>query len=179
MVKEVMKKVILLGDGAVGKTSLIRRYVDDQYSDDYIFTIGTKVTKKELTVKSGDEDVMVNMVIWDILGQTDFHRTQSEAFKGASGALLVADITRKETLDSLEKYWIPQFEKEAGKVPIIFLANKSDLKNEAKFTDADLANTAKKHKGSEEIAKCFLTSAKNGLNVEKAFESLAMSMIKK
>lgn len=175
MVKELNKKVILLGDGAVGKTSLIRKFVDDQFDDNYIFTIGTKVTKKVVTV----ENTMVNLMIWDILGQTDFHRTQSEAFKGASGVLLVADITRTETLKNLVDYWIPQFKKAAGKVPVIFLANKSDLTDQYKFTEEEFKEFSEKCVGANEEAIYYMTSAKTGVNVEDAFKSLAESLVPK
>jgi small GTP-binding protein len=172
MVKEYMKKVILLGDGAVGKTSLIRRFVEDEFDDDYIFTIGTKVTKKEVTVSKDGEDVLVTMMIWDILGQTDFHRTQAEAFSGAAGALLVCDLTRKETLDSLGKYWIPEFEKEAGAVPRIFLGNKADLGE--KMSEGEFTETAK---GLSAGALTLETSAKTGQNVAEAFEALAKQLV--
>ena len=169
MVKELNKKVILLGNGAVGKTSLIRKFVDDQFDDDYIFTIGTKVTKKEVTVGN----TLVNLMIWDILGQTDFHRTQAEAFKGASGVFLVADITRTETLKSLVDYWIPEFRKAAGKVPIVFLANKSDLTDQYKFTEEEFKAFAEKCVGADEKPIYYMVSAKTGVNVEDAFKSLA------
>lgn len=175
MTKEINKKVILLGDGAVGKTSLIRKFVEDQFDDNYIFTIGTKVTRKEITVEKDSEEIVVNMVIWDILGQTDYHRTQSEAFIGAAGALIVCDLTRKETLESLEKYWVPQFEKVVGKVPRIFLGNKSDLK--AKFSRAEFLETVRKLESSGETI-AYQTSAKTGKNVANAFQSLAKKMVK-
>lgn len=178
MAKEINKKVILLGDGAVGKTSLIRKYVEDQFDDEYIFTIGTKVSRKDITVGTGDDEVIVNMVIWDILGQTDYHRTQAEAFKGAAGVLLVCDITRTETLKSLVDYWIPEFKKVAGKVPIVFLANKSDLKDQFKFTEAEFMEFAQKCVGPNDTPLAYLTSAKTGDNVENAFISIAESMAK-
>ena len=177
MTKEIIKKIIMLGDGAVGKTSLIRKYVEDQFDDNYIFTIGTKVTKKQVNVETDEGEVKVNMVIWDILGQTDYHRTQNEAFKGAAGALVVCDITRKETLENLEKYWIPQFEKTAGKVPIVFIGNKSDLKAQAQFSAAELTDRAQKL-ASPAKATTFMTSAKTGKNVPNVFENLAMKMVK-
>ena len=163
----------MLGDGAVGKTSLIRRYVEDQFKDDYIFTIGVKATRKDIPVKIGEDEIVVNMVIWDILGQTDYHRTQSEAFRGAAGALLVTDITRKETLESIGKYWVPQFEKEAGKVPVVLLANKADLKDQMQFSEKELSNNAKNLGEPTKEKKVYLTSAKTGLNVEEAFQALA------
>lgn len=173
LMKEYIKKVILLGDGAVGKTSLIRRFVEDEFDDDYIFTIGTKVTKKEVTVQKDGQDVLVTMMIWDILGQTDFHRTQAEAFSGATGALLVCDLTRKETLDSLGKYWIPQFEKAVGKVPRVILGNKADLRKKKMPAEEFTSGIQRMSMGS----LCLETSAKTGQNVAEAFEAIAMQLV--
>ncbi|KYK28726.1 MAG: hypothetical protein AYK23_05475 [Candidatus Proteinoplasmatales archaeon SG8-5] len=173
MDNEVRKKVILLGDGAVGKTSLIRRYVEDQFDDDYIFTIGVKVTRKDVTIRKDGEELQVVLMIWDILGQTDYHQIQTESFKGASGALLVCDLTRKETLDSLGKYWIPQFEKAVGKVPRVILGNKADLRKKKMPAEEFTSGIQRMSMGS----LCLETSAKTGQNVAEAFEAIAMQLV--
>jgi small GTP-binding protein len=179
MTKRAVQKVILLGDGAVGKTSLVRKFVHNEFSENYIFTIGVNISDKEMLVKTDKDDVEVKMLIWDILGQKDFHRTQSESFIGTVGALLVADITRKETLDNLEKYWIPQYEKVAGKVPIVILANKSDLKDKAQFSEKELKEFVEKYKKATGITPSYyMTSAKTGKDVEIAFNGLATRIAK-
>ena len=82
-------KIVLLGDGGVGKTSLIRRFVVDQYSDDYITTVGTKVFKRSLSLGHDAAEVEVSMQIWDVLGQKGYSGVQETAMKGAQGVLLV------------------------------------------------------------------------------------------
>ncbi len=167
---ELKRKIVLLGDLAVGKTSLVRRFVYNQFSDEYIQTIGTKVSKKHLTVNMDAEKHELTLVIWDVLGQQGYTQVQSAAFRGSHGALFVCDITRKSTLYSILHYWIPKLEEVAG-VPGVLLANKSDLPNwEIEMSDL------------EEFSKItglpfLLTSAKTGENVEKAFSTLAELML--
>ncbi len=168
------KKVVLLGDGAVGKTSLIRKFVFDKFDDKYITTIGTKVTKKDIRVKpSPGETVDLTLMVWDILGQKGYHRIQKTGFQGTKGALLVCDMTRRETLESLEQYWLPNLVEAAGPVPVIFLGNKTDLidpkgdrpSQPNHLTAGELRRTASKFS-----TPSYLTSAKTGLNVEDAFQ---------
>src|SRR5207247_2647507 len=88
MASESMKaKLVLLGDGGVGKTSLIRRFVVDQYSDEYITTIGTKVSKRSLSLGHPAAEVEMAMQIWDVLGQKGYSGVQETAMKGAQGVL--------------------------------------------------------------------------------------------
>ncbi|MDG6221373.1 MAG: ADP-ribosylation factor-like protein, partial [Candidatus Thermoplasmatota archaeon] len=95
------RKFCLLGEGAVGKTSLIRRFVTDQFDDRYITTIGTKVTKKSLDLPPGSGADRVEMMIWDIMGQQGYRTMLQESyFSGAAGALAICDVTRKDTLDT-------------------------------------------------------------------------------
>jgi small GTP-binding protein len=168
-----IRKVILVGDGAVGKTSLIKRFVIDRYQDDYIQTIGTKVTKREVSFSSGTEEVNMTLMIWDLIGQEGFKRTQSASIKNSRGALLVADSTRKETLRSILNYWIPMIIKVAGPIPLVFLGNKEDLKDQHQFGISDIRNVASNCGYFGSSPPCYLTSAKTGENVESAFIELA------
>src|SRR2546427_12905464 len=118
MPDEAMKvKILLLGDGGVGKTSLIRKFVVDQFSDDYITTIGTKVTKKDVTVGKPPNDVDIIMQIWDVLGQKGYGGVQETAVKGAQGGLLVPALTREGGLRSVEGDWMPMGWRAPGSVP--------------------------------------------------------------
>lgn len=169
----VKRNIVLIGDASVGKTSLVRRFVTDDFSDKYITTIGVKVTKKEVEIGPDDDKTQMILMIWDIIGQKGYKKTQSLSFKGVNGALLVADLTRKDTLDSLLEYWIPLVLKALGPVPLIFLGNKADLKDEAQFGLEEMKSAAKKSKCFGPTNECFLTSAKTGENVERAFISMA------
>ena len=116
-VRRVKRKVLMLGDGAVGKTSLIHKYVMDKFDDKYITTIGTKITKKMLSLEHDEEKIDLTLMIWDILGQKGYTTIQSTSYKGGEGALMVCDLTRKETLASLEEYWIPEVRKVRENIP--------------------------------------------------------------
>jgi len=174
MSSEVAKRnIVLLGDASVGKTSLIRRFVMDQFSDQYITTIGSKVTKKELTLLTDDKKTDMTLMVWDIIGQKGYRYTQALSFKGMHGAFLVADLTRKESLESLRSYWIPLILKMAGPVPMIFLGNKADLDNERQYGIKDIEKIAATCTafGAQDI--CYITSAKTGAYVEEAFRNIA------
>jgi len=174
----ITKKIVLLGDSAVGKTSLIRRYVFDQFEDSHIATIGSKVTMKRLRIPRPNKTVELKLMIWDIIGREGYHALHARTFAGVHGAILVADLTRRETLLSLERYWIPALMKVVESVPLVFACNKSDLKNGFEFTPEEMESLASRYNiGLEGVLPSSLetnysTSAKDGSNVERAFESL-------
>lgn len=165
-----------MGDSSVGKTSLIRRYVIDEFHDHYIETIGTKISRKDIDLKVNGREFSLNLQIWDVLGQKAYSAVQSRAFVGMDGALLVADVTRRETLDSIESYWIPSLKKVVADPYLVFLANKVDLVAREQFTMDDLSQISSKYAPSG-MENHFLTSAKTGENVEKAFISIAKMML--
>lgn len=170
--KHIKRKILLLGDEAVGKTSLIRKFVMDKFDDKYIATIGTKVTKKELELESYGEDVFLTLMIWDVLGQKGYKTIQTASFRGADGVILVCDFTRKDTMTSLEEYWLPNIRKALRKQRMVFVANKSDLKEKAEFTLNDLQTMATRYK-----SESFASSAKTGENVEDLFLALGKMLV--
>jgi len=165
-------KVILLGDGAVGKTSLIRRFVTDHFSDSYLMTVGTKVTKKEVEVGEGAARTPMVMTIWDVLGQKGYAGVQESAVKGGQAVLMVYDATRDETWKALEEYWIPLLWRLVGKVPIVFAGNKADLHEDRVFAMDQLGYLEQKYD-----AAGFLSSAKTGENVEALFRALGTAVL--
>ncbi len=167
------RKICLLGDAAVGKTSLIQRYVMDKFDDKYVVTLGTKVTMKDVVIEKPHEDEIVNLtlMIWDILGQREFKRLQASFYKGSNGTIVVADLTRKETLENIHD-WILALFNTAGKVPVLLLINKSDLSEQAAFTEDDIKKIAEKYNTSY-----LFTSAKTGENVEKAFLDISNMLL--
>jgi small GTP-binding protein len=171
MTKKLMKKVCLLGDGAVGKTSLIRKFVFDRFDDKYIMTFGTKVSKKQVTINRGTEEYNMNFLIWDILGQRVHNNLHAAYYQGASGAFIVCDVTRRETLDNLDE-WISVFRGVNKAAPVILLGNKADLVDEAQFSATDLRGLAEKYN-----MKHHMTSAKTGDHVEESFLELGNEVI--
>ena len=171
--KEYQRKICLLGDGAVGKTSLIRRYVMEVFDDKYIATVGTKVSRKELSLSYPENnlDVDLTLMIWDVVGQKEYQKLRLMYYQGANGALVVCDMTRKDTLAGLED-WASSIYQSLGKIPMIFMVNKCDLKDQRKITDDDIKKIADQYN-----AKYLYTSAKDGLNVEMAFNQLSRMMI--
>jgi small GTP-binding protein len=167
------RKICLLGDAAVGKTSLIQRYVMDKFDDKYVVTLGTKVTMKDVVIEKPGEEGAVNLtlMIWDILGQREFKRLQASFYKGSNGTIVVADLTRRETLDNIHD-WILALFNTAGKVPALLLINKSDLSEQAAFTEDDIKKIAEKYNTSY-----LFTSAKTGENVEKAFLNMSNMLL--
>jgi small GTP-binding protein len=158
--RQFVKKICLLGDGEVGKTSLIRRYVLDIFEDQYIQTFGAKVSKKVLDL----EDVNLTLMIWDVLGQKTQKALHSTYYSGANGALLVCDITRPETVEHLQR-WADDLREVSGDIPIIVIGNKCDL--EMKVDRLQLQRFA-------EGLGCpvLLTSARSGEGVNDAFQAL-------
>jgi small GTP-binding protein len=172
---EFKMKISLLGDGAVGKTCLIKKYVFDTFSDDYLLTLGTKTTRKNLAmpIKEGG-NVNLTFMIWDIMGQKEFERLHSMFFQGSKGAIVVCDCTRKETLKSLEN-WVTNLYKVAPNVPLVFAINKYDLiDDEGEYTLEEVEAVA-----SNYDTVVMPTSAKTGLNVEKAFYELGRRLLVK
>ncbi|HYV09193.1 MAG TPA: Rab family GTPase [Thermoplasmata archaeon] len=174
MAREPFKvKVVLLGDGGVGKTSLVRRFVVDQYSDDYITTVGTKVSKKSVNVGSALDEVEMIMQIWDVLGQKGYSGVQETAIKGAQGVLVVYDVTNGESRRAIDDYWMPAVWRLAGVIPMVLAANKSDLAEDRVWAEEYLYFLAQKY-----TCPGILTSAKTGDKVELAFKALGDQILR-
>lgn len=173
--KRMKAKICLVGEAAVGKTSLIRRYVKDVFSDEYIATMGTKVTKKDVEILDDRYGhVQVNLIIWDIMGDKGFRELLREAFfQGAKAIMAVCDVTRSETLSEM-RTWIQSVSKVAGTVPTQILANKIDLEQQMEFDENDVKRMSESYESGY-----LLTSAKTGENVEKAFVEIARAIVER
>jgi small GTP-binding protein len=162
----IQKKVCMLGAFAVGKTSLVARFVHSIFSDKYLTTVGVKIDRKAVTV--GDKTV--NLVLWDIYGDDDFQSVRQSYLRGTAAYLLVVDGTRAATLDvavSLQKL----AEETAGKVPFVLVLNKSDLSTEWAIDQNAILRLA------NQGWKVMRTSAKTGAGVEDTFASLARAVV--
>jgi small GTP-binding protein len=164
----IQKKVCMLGSFSVGKTSLVRRFVDSIFDDKYHTTIGVKVDKK--VVSTNGEDI--TLVLWDIHGEDVYQKMRMSYLRGMSGYLLVADGTRRQTLDdalSLNERVVQEF----GRVPSLLLLNKFDLTDQ---WEIDSSQEAKLVAAGWSV---FKTSAKTGDAVENAFLQLAQAALGK
>ncbi len=153
----------------VGKTSLIRRFVYNMFSEKYTMTIGTNIYKKTM-IRSGST---VHLMIWDVMGNAGFRNIlKTSYFYGADGLFVVADVTRPETFESLPDWVSAAIEGAERELPLILMANKTDL--EWKMSEDDVANWA-----ANLFAKSYyLTSAKTGENVDRAFHHIADILIR-
>jgi small GTP-binding protein len=159
----IQKKICLLGDFAVGKTSLVRRYVEGTFEDTYLSTIGVKISRKVLS----KESYQLHMMIWDLVGGENFSDQDRNYLRGAAGALLVCDLTRPETLQILYSY-AQKLQELNPEARMMIAANKADMSGEYRLNVSDLEEI------SQAIQAQFLyTSAKTGENVEKILDVLA------
>jgi small GTP-binding protein len=162
----LLKKVCMIGSFAVGKTSLVRRFVDGHFSDVYLTTIGVKLSNKQ--VRIGDHEI--KMTLWDIYGEDDFQKMRWSYVQGSSGYLLVADGTRAATVRKAEELEA-KLRQEVGVIPFVFLINKSDRQEDWEL-EAELEESL--------VARgwdVFLTSAKSGAGVAEAFAKLMEKML--
>jgi small GTP-binding protein len=162
----IKKKICILGAFAVGKTSLVEKYVKSIFSDKYHTTIGVKTDQKDLTIDGKD----IRLIIWDINGEDDYQHVRPSYLTGISGFILVVDGTRKETLKVAMDLKNLVF-KTVGEKEFILMVNKSDLKDSWELTPKDIESI-------EELGwKVVLTSAKSGEHVDDTFVALANSII--
>jgi len=161
----IQKKVCMLGTFAVGKTSLVRRFVESIYSDKYHTTVGVKIDKKVVQVDASE----IMLMLWDIEGTDTEHELRTSYLRGASGYLLVADGTRQDTLYKALALQTKVTE-HLGTIPFLLLINKADLTDQWSIREREM--TALREKGWEVIQ----TSAKTGFGVEDAFHSLAKKL---
>ncbi len=159
------RKICLIGSFSVGKTSLTRRFVSNEFSDDYLTTMGVKIERRDLVVDGVD----ISLMIWDIAGRDEFARVRSSYLVGAAGYLFVADGTRKETVgEMLEE--AEDVREKFGDVPAIVLVNKADLSGEWELDDETL-------QALDERFTVFKTSALTGVGVEEAFIEISRRML--
>jgi small GTP-binding protein len=170
-VQQRNKKVCLLGDFAVGKTSLVRRAVEGRFDDKYLSTIGVKVDRRVQQVMGPEGPVVLSVMLWDLAGGPDLAPVAPSYLRGASGALIVCDLTRPESLAGTGVY-AERFLAANPGAPWILVANKADLITARQLSDGELAEAAAVHG-----VPLLLTSAKSGDQVEELFQQLGLLLI--
>jgi small GTP-binding protein len=162
----IQKKICMLGAFAVGKTSLVSRFVKSLFSDKYHSSVGVKVDKKMVAV----EQEQMDLLLWDLYGEDEFQKLRSSYLRGSAGYVLVADGTRRETLDRTVVLQ-NRAEEVVGKVPFVLMINKADLADKWEVNEAALQELQGRG------WRAFKTSAKTGSDVEEAFLTLARRML--
>ena len=155
----------MLGAYAAGKTSLVRQYVFSIFSGKYQTTLGVKIDKKTLQIN----DETIDLILWDLAGQEELIDVRKSYLRGSAGGILVADGTRGETLDVVLDLKHKLYD-EVGEVPIVLMVNKSDLKNS---WDIDQEKLSELRDSGWTI---FETSAKDGTNVNRAYQALTQEL---
>lgn len=166
--KKYIFKVCLLGEPNVGKTSLVYRFVKNIFKENLASTIGVNISKK--TIKLNGKNVKIHL--WDLGGDQKFKPMRDTFLAGARGALLVFDLTDRKTLENIDK-WISHFKNVMGRQPMILVGNKADLSEYIEIDEEEIKRVAEEKK-----MPFIITSAKTGENVENAFKSLTIEMMK-
>ena len=159
----LQKKICMIGGFSVGKTSLVKRFVESVFSETYLTTVGVKIDKKTVDV----DGRAVNLILWDVAGEDDVNSIRMSYLRGAAGYVLVADGTRRTTLEvalSLRE----RIETELGKLPFVLLLNKNDLTDQWSIEEAEVEDL--RQAGWSVRA----SSARTGDGVEDAFRELAV-----
>ncbi|MFW9830310.1 MAG: Rab family GTPase [Candidatus Thorarchaeota archaeon] len=165
--RQYVLKVCVVGEGAVGKTSLIIRYTEGHFRESYIMTVGTSFAVKEMNFG----DTLVRLQLWDLAGQPHFSSVRPVFYRGAAGLILVYDVTRRQTFDSIPT-WYTEVSTVTGTVPSVLLANKVDLVDQRQVSSEEGMAYARQLGWGY-----FETSAKEGQGVTDAFRQIAWSCI--
>ncbi len=163
-------KICLLGEAAVGKTSLVYRFIEKKFRENYKSTLGVNLLKHDTTVEGYGS---VSAQIWDLGGQESFKSLRKLYLEGANGAFVIFDVTKRITFDKLIE-WIESFKTARGEQPLFLIGNKMDLEESIKVKEKESKAFAKKYN-----MELVFTSAKTGDNVEKAFYDLINVIVKK
>jgi len=165
-------KVVLIGDVSVGKSSIIKRFIHNEFNQEYICTIGTELSKKSLLVS---QNKIINLFIWDTCGQEKFRSVTRQYYRDTQAILLVFDLTSEKSFYDLQS-WFDEALDFVNDVRCMFflLGNKSDIKDEIKIREKDIKNFMRQN---HQIKKYFEVSAFTGHNIDLAFDKIGQHLI--
>ena len=167
---DMLFKLILLGDSAVGKTNILSKYLRNEFDQNSKSTVGVEFSTRNLKIDS----YIIKVQIWDTAGQERYRSITNAYYKGAKGGLLIFDLTRRSTFDSIDK-WIPDLKTKGDEnMVIVLIGNKNDLKEQRQVSTEEGEKKAKLFK-----LAYMETSALDGNNIENAFNELINTVYKK
>ena len=169
--KTIQFKFLVLGEGKIGKTSLIERYINKTFKSNYIATIGMDIRRKRLEINNKEVDISIT----DTAGQERFRSITKMFYKGADGILVGFDLTDRNTFEQVN-YWISQIEENSSKdypISLVLFGNKCDNVENIKVSEEDIEKLKEKYK-----LTFYKTSAKDGTNVQNAFQHLTKITLK-
>lgn len=166
---EIIYKVIVVGDPAIGKTSLIKKYVTTQFEGEYLPTVGVSISKEPVLLDVGGKKITVNIMLWDLAGQPQFHLLHKVYFNGADGIVLGFDLTRTHTYENTKNWHSELVKNGLTSKPMILVGNKSDLVDDRKVSVAHIEH----RKEQLAIQDYIETSALTGANVDDLFMTIA------
>ena len=164
-------KIIVAGDGGVGKTTLLYRYVEDRFSYDTKMTIGVEIFNKTLKFDSGSSCALQ---IWDFSGQERFQFLLQNFVMGARGALVLFDLTKSPRFLTRVDDWVEIVQSQNKNIPMVLVGTKADLEDKILIRNDEILNLMEKYN----FLRYFVTSSKTGLNVSEAFNLLTITLIK-
>lgn len=171
--EKLSSKVIVLGDGAVGKTSIVHRYVTDKFQKRYTATIGVDILNKTVKISKDVSEYEVNLNLWDIGGQDSFKLVRGKFYKQAIAALLIFDLTNKKSFDNLNEWVKEALSNVEQQIPFVMVGNKLDLTDNRAVSPEEIQKKAKELN----ISLVIETSAVTGEGIDKAFNYLANTII--
>ena len=163
---ESIFKVIVVGDPAVGKTSLLTKFAKNQFEEKYLPTVGVNIVKETIELK--DINATISLMFWDVAGQPQFYMLHRPYFNGADGMILVFDITRSSTFSNINNWYNSAVKYGLSGIPRILIGNKVDLKDERK-----IILPMAEHLSEKLNAPYFETSALTGETVKDVFQKIA------
>lgn len=165
---EMIYKIIVIGDPAVGKTSLLTNFCGDKFQYEYVPTVGVNITKEKVTVKNDmGKDTNVSLMIWDVAGQPQFYMLHRPYFNGADGMMLIYDVTRSSSFSNVNNWYSTAVKYGLSGIPRVLIGNKIDLKDEKK-----IILPMAEHLSQKLNAPFFESSAITGENVSEIFHKI-------
>ena len=165
---EMIYKIIVIGDPAVGKTSLLTNFCGYKFQYEYVPTVGVNITKEKVIVKNDmGKDTNVSLMIWDVAGQPQFYMLHRPYFNGADGMMLIYDVTRSSSFSNVNNWYSTAVKYGLSGIPRILIGNKIDLKDEKK-----IILPMAEHLSQKLNAPFFESSALTGENVSEIFHKI-------